>query len=104
MLGRIALDNPWMLSQADRRWFGSDEPVPTRREVLEAAVPYMIRRAGEGASRGLLIQPLMNLFAGRRGAKAWKRVLTALPSAGPDGFGAALEQALGCLDSGLLNE
>ena len=104
MLGRIALDNPWMLSQADRRWFGSDEPVPTRREVLEAAVPYMIRRAGEGASRGLLIQPLMNLFAGRRGAKAWKRVLTALPSAGPNGFGAALEQALGCLDSGLLNE
>lgn len=104
MLGRIALDNPWMLSQADRRWFGSDEPSVTRREVLEAAVPYMIRRTGEGASPGLIIQPLMNLFAGRRGAKAWKRVLTALPSAGPGGFGTALEQAVRTLDSELLDE
>jgi tRNA-dihydrouridine synthase A len=104
MLGRIALDNPWMLSQADGRWFGSDEPSPTRREVLESAIPYMVRRAETGASRGLLIQPLMNLFTGRAGAKAWKRAMTALPSEGPEGFGAALEKAAMALDPELLDE
>ncbi len=106
MLGRIALDNPWMLSQVDRRWFGSDileYQSTTRRAVLEAAVPYLIRRAEEGASRGVLIQPLMNLFAGEKGAKAWKRTLTAVPSAGPEGFAGALEDAVTALDSNLLD-
>lgn len=103
MLGRAALDNPWMLSQADRLWFGSEERANTRRKVLEAAVPYMIERAAAGASRGHLIQPLMNLFAGERGAKAWKRTLTALPSAGPEGFGPSLEAAVAGLDSSLLD-
>jgi len=100
MLGRIALDNPWMLSGADRRWFGSDTqeyPQPTRKDILDAAVPYLIRRAKEGASRGVLIQPLMNLFAGKNGAKAWKRALTAVPSAGPDGFAGALEDTVASL-------
>ena len=104
MLGRIALDDPWMLADADRRWFGDEGPGPSRREVLEAAVPYMVRRAEAGASRGLLIQPLMNLFSGRRGAKAWKRAMTEIHSAGPEGFGAALEAAVGLLDDDLLDE
>ncbi|MCK5735360.1 MAG: tRNA dihydrouridine(20/20a) synthase DusA [Spirochaetaceae bacterium] len=104
MLGRIALDKPWMLSQADRRWFASDQPPPTRRDVLDAAVPYLIRRAEEGASRGVLIQPLMNLFAGENGAKAWKRALTAVPPAGPEGFASAMETAVKELPSNLLDE
>jgi len=103
MLGRIALDNPWMLSQADRRWFASENPPPSRREVLEAALPYIIRRAEEGASRGVLIQPLMNLFAGERGAKAWKRALTAVPSAGAEGFPGALKAAVESLPPELLD-
>jgi len=103
MLGRIALDNPWMLSRADQHWFGSESSRPSRREVLAAAIPYLVHRAEEGASRGVLIQPLMNLFAGEKGAKAWKRSLTAVPSAGPEGFSGALEQAVEALDPDLLN-
>lgn len=104
MLGRIALDDPWLLSDADRRWFKDSRIPATRRGVLEEAIPYMIRRAEEGASRGLLIQPLMNLFSGRRGAKAWKRAMTEIHSAGPEGFGSALEAAIGLIDDELLDE
>ncbi len=104
MLGRIALDNPWILADADRRWFGDDRLPPSRREVLEEAIPYMVRRSEEGASRGLLIQPLMNLFAGRKGARGWKRAMTEIHSAGADGFGAALESAVKTIDSELLDE
>jgi tRNA-dihydrouridine synthase A len=102
MLGRAALDNPWMLSQADRRWFASEELPPTRKKLLEEVLPYLIRRAEEGASRGVLIQPLMNLFAGERGAKAWKRALTGVPSAGPEGFAGALMKAVENLDPDLM--
>ena len=104
MMGRIALDDPWMLAAADARWFGDPSPPPTRRDVLEEAVPYLSRRAEEGASRGQLIQPLMGLFAGRRGAKGWKRALTALPAAGPEGFAAALRSAVEAMDSEILDE
>ena len=104
MLGRIALDDPFLLASADRRWFGSDQAPPTRRAILEQALPYLVRRAAEGASRGLLIQPLMNLFAGRRGAKAWKRAMTAVPSVGPELFSASLEAAVAAVSDEVLDE
>jgi tRNA-dihydrouridine synthase A len=94
MLGRIALDQPWLLSQADRRWFGSGEPEKSRREVIEACLPYIIRRSGEGASRSGLLQPLMNLLAGQRGAREWKRLLASLPPVPPGDFPSALEKVL----------
>ncbi len=104
MLGRIALDNPWLLADADRRWFRDESRSPSRREVLESAIPYMVHRAESGASRGLLIQPLMNLFAGRKGAKAWKRAMTEIHGVGANGFGSALEAAVRLIDDELLDE
>ena len=102
MLGRLALDNPWMLSRIDRRWFGQAGPGPSRREILQAAIPYMIERAERGASRGRLIQATMNIFAGRRGAKTWKRAMTAIH--GADSFAEALQTALDAMDAELLDE
>ena len=104
MLGRVALDNPWMLAEADLRWFGVTGQGPSRREILEAALPYMARRAEEGASRGLLLQPIMNLFAGRHGAKSWKRAMTELPKVGLKGFAAGLEAAVSRINPALLDE
>lgn len=103
MLGRLALDDPWILSLADQLWFADSSPAPTRRDVLEASIPYMVRRAEQGASRGLLIQPLMNLFAGQRGAKSWKRAMTELHGAGSEGFAGALWAAVDLLDNELLD-
>ena len=103
MLGRIALDNPWMLSGADSRWFGDSSRPPSRREVLEEILPYLARRACEGASAGNLIQPLMGFFAGKRGAKAWKRALTKIPSASPASFESLLRNALGMMDGEVLD-
>lgn len=102
MLGRIALDNPWMLAIADQRWFGQEKPGPTRREILEAAIPYMVHRAEEGISRGTLIQATMNIFSGRHGAKGWKRAMTELHNA--ESFADALETAMAVIDPAVLDE
>jgi len=104
MLGRVALDRPWFLSAVDRRWFGSDEPQPSRQEVLETCIPYAIRRFEEGISRGLLIQPLMNLFAGKPGSRAWKRALSALTATSPREFAFGLEKAAAGMSDEILNE
>jgi len=104
MLGRVALDRPWFLSTVDRRWFGSDRPQPSRHEVLEACIPYAIRRFEEGAPRGLLIQPLMNLFAGKPGSRAWKRALSALMAASPREFSSGLKKAAAGMSAEILNE
>ncbi len=104
MLGRIALDNPWMLADVDRHWFNSPLPGPSRREILESALPYLTGWAEKGASRGLLLQGIMNLFAGRRGARLWRRALTGLSTGPPEDFAVGLETALSLMDASILDE
>ncbi len=104
MLGRAALDNPWMLSQADSRWFGSDSAPPARREVLEKMFPYMIEQEGRGVSRGLLIQPVMNLFAGCPGSRTWKRLLSETLTKSESDFADMLYLALAAMDPEILDE
>ena len=104
MLGRIALDDPWMLAGADKRWFGANEDGPSRREILEAAIPYLIRRAKQGVSCGFLIQAFINLFSGRHGSKAWRRTLTELSSADPERFAHGLKKAVTLMNPILLDE
>jgi tRNA-dihydrouridine synthase A len=103
MLGRVALDDPWFLSKVDRRWFGSQSPPASRRELLDAWIPYISRRYEAGASRGMLIQPLMNLFAGKPGAKAWKRTLTELLSSPAEDFVHRLERAADGMNQAILD-
>ncbi len=104
MLGRIALDNPWMLADVDRHWFNSPSPGPSRREIIESAIPYLADCAERGSSRGLLLQGIMNLFAGRRGARLWRRVLTGLLTGHPKNFAIGLETALSMMDESILDE
>jgi len=89
MLGRIALDNPYMLSRIDA--LGGDERPLSRRDIFEMAVPYIVRRAEQGVPRGLLIAPLLNLYKGRPGAGATRRLLNQAVSCPPDNFARFLE-------------
>jgi len=76
MIGRAAADTPYLFASVDRRFFGADTPVPTRHEVVEATLPYIERRLGEGEQLHRLVKPMLNLFAGQPGARAWRRHLS----------------------------
>lgn len=85
MIGRAAYDEPFLLAAADREVFGADTPAPSRRAVLEAYVPYVERRLGQGVPLKHLTRHLLHLFAGRPGARSWRRTLSErahLPGAG----------------------
>ncbi len=89
MIGRAAWDDPWIFAEVDARFFperASTESAPSRGAVIEAYLEHVNAHLGgyrdaQGKQRGpsptTLLRPLMNLFTGRPGTKAWKRAVSA---------------------------
>ncbi len=76
MIGRAAYSDPWILAEADRRIYGQPTPVPDRRQVLEAYIPFVERQLAQGVGLGWLVRPIMGLFQGVPGARVWRRRLS----------------------------
>ncbi len=76
MIGRGAIDDPYLFAEADRRLFGEEAPAPTREAAVRGVLPYYAEWLERGARLHLLSRGLHNLFAGLPGARAWRRALT----------------------------
>jgi tRNA-dihydrouridine synthase A len=76
MIGRAAYDNPYVFAPADALCCGRDAPVPSRRQVIEAMIPYVEHWVARGAAAGWILRHMLGLFAHQRVAKAWKRYLS----------------------------
>lgn len=76
MIGRAAYSDPWILAEADHRVYGQPTPVPDRRQVLEAYIPFVERQLAQGVGLGWLVRPIMGLFQGLPGARVWRRRLS----------------------------
>lgn len=76
MIGRAAYDNPYLFALADTLCFGDEAPPPTRRQVLEAMIPYVEDWVARGLAAGRILRHMLGLFAHQRVAKAWKRLLS----------------------------
>lgn len=77
MIGRAAYHSPWLLAEADRLVFGHITPIPERAAVLGNYLAYMQARHGLGTPLSALTRPLLGLFQGEPGARAWRRALSA---------------------------
>jgi tRNA-dihydrouridine synthase A len=93
MIGRAAYHQPAdILAQADRRVFGhgSDR---TAEEAVAAMLPYIEAHLATGGRLHQITRHMLGLFAGRPGARAWRRTLSegaTQPGAGPELVEAAL--------------
>jgi tRNA-dihydrouridine synthase A len=76
MIGRAAEDDPFVFARADSTIYGAEDPVRTRRDAAEAFLPFIEDRLDSGESLYNLVRPMLNLFAGQRGARAWRRALS----------------------------
>jgi len=74
MLGRAAYQNPMMLAEVDARFFGG-APVDVDAAV-EAYAEHVARRLAQGARLHPLIKPMLGLYAGRPGARQFRRHLS----------------------------
>jgi len=93
MLGREAYYNPWMLAGVDPALFGEPATHGTRRETVEAFLPYLEREFAAGTPLSAMTRHLLPLFQGQPGARAWRRTLSEdshRPGAGPGLLLAAL--------------
>ena len=96
MLGRAAYSDPWLLADADRRLFGTQNPVTVRQEAMESLLPYAERLAADGVRLHALARHIHGLFQGCPGARAFRRHLAEnahLPGAGPEVLAAAASLA-----------
>ncbi|WP_298847462.1 tRNA dihydrouridine(20/20a) synthase DusA [uncultured Ruegeria sp.] len=94
MIGRAAYHQPGdVLSDADRRIFGTGstrDPIA----IVHQMVPYVERHLANGGRVHQITRHMLGLFAGRPGARAWRRAL----SEGAVQDGAGSEVMLQALD------
>ncbi|MEO1043770.1 MAG: tRNA dihydrouridine(20/20a) synthase DusA [Pseudomonadota bacterium] len=95
MIGRAAYHAPWdVLGDADRRIFGQDNPCDAPEDAVERMIPYIEGHLSEGGRLHSVTRHMLGLFAGKPGARAWRRVL----SEGATKDGAGTELLLAALD------
>ncbi len=93
MLGRAAYHDPGLLGAVDARIFGEGREVGPF-EAVEAHRPYLAARLAEGVRLAAMSRHMLGLFAGRPGARRWRRLMTegaARPGAGLEVLDRALE-------------
>ena len=76
MIGRAAYDDPYMLAEVDQRFFASQSAPLSRRQVLEALFPYLRKELQDGTPLHCMVRPVLGLFRGVPGARAWRRTLS----------------------------
>lgn len=76
MLGRAAYQEPEILLQVDRELFQEDPPVRDGLEAVWAFEPYVAARLAEGVRLHEMTRHMLGLFAGRPGARAFRRHLS----------------------------
>lgn len=90
MLGRAISENPWVLAELSAALFG-ERPQSCRADAVAAYRPYVEQQLAAGVPLRVLLRPLIGLYQGQPGARAWRRALTVLP---PGAGVEALDQAL----------
>ncbi len=98
MIGREAYQHPWFLAEAERALLGGTPPA-SRVAVVEAMLPYVQAQLEAGQRLHSITRHMLGLFAGRPGARAWRRRLS--EEAGRPGAGVEiLRSALGAILAG----
>ncbi len=98
MIGRAAYHTPAeILGPSDRRIFGVAGPDTRAEDAALAMRPYIADELAKGARLTQITRHMLHLFAGRPGARGWRRTLSEgahLPGAGLELFDVALSKVM----------
>ena len=104
MIGRAAYDNPWLFAAVDQQFYGDAPRTLTRAAVLDEMVPYIERRVREsGKHARSVLRHMLGLFAGRPGARRYKRMLSGPMDVDLD-VAALLTEAMRAIPAEVLHE
>ncbi|MBC6437901.1 MAG: tRNA dihydrouridine(20/20a) synthase DusA [Rhodobacteraceae bacterium] len=98
MVGRAAYHTPSdILLPADQAIFGTRTPTRRAEDVVRDMLPYIEAHLTRGGTPGQVTRHMLGMFAGRPGARHWKRVLSRHahhPGTGPAIVEAALAEVV----------
>jgi tRNA-dihydrouridine synthase A len=93
MMGRAAYHDPGLLGAVDLRLFDAGTPAVTPYDAVERYLPHVRAELDRGLRLPPLVRPLLGLFQGQPGARAWRRILT-VDSLAPGAGEAVIARAL----------
>ena len=76
MVGRAAYQNPELLLAVDPELFGEEAPFADAFAAIEAFYPYVERQLARGERLAAMTRHMLGFFAGRPGARRYRRRLT----------------------------
>lgn len=79
MIGRASYEDCYLLTKFDEVFDNSYHKAITRKEILEAYLPYVEKELSLGTSSYALLSPIQSLFLGKKGSKLFKQ-LTSSPN------------------------
>ncbi len=98
MMGRAAWHTPGLLGAVDRRLFGEAAGDVGPETAVRRYLPHVAAERARGVRLASLVRPLLGLFHGRPGARAWRRTLT-VDSLHPEAGAEVIERALEALEA-----
>ena len=103
MLGRVAYENPMILSFLDSMIEGSGpESSVSRRDVIGEMIGYAKKIEKEGLRSTSILKHMYGIFHGKRGSRRWKQIIT--PPYSADKASEILEAAIDEMDDHILDE
>lgn len=76
MVGREAYQNPGLLLSIDQAFFNDTAERPSRHEAIRQYRPYVAEELAQGTRLNALLKPLLGVFQGVPGARAFRRHLS----------------------------
>ncbi|NKB48521.1 MAG: tRNA dihydrouridine(20/20a) synthase DusA [Alphaproteobacteria bacterium] len=76
MIGREAYQNPYVMAEVDRRFFGETAAASTRHDIVDRLCPYVEQSVADGVPLKSITRHVLGLFNGQPGARAWRRYLS----------------------------
>lgn len=76
MMGREAYHNPYIMAQVDQRFYGAEDAVLTRMEIIEKLFPYIQEEVSKGTRLHAISRHILGLFNGQPGARKWRRYIS----------------------------
>jgi tRNA-dihydrouridine synthase A len=68
----VTFQNPYLLAEVDRRFYGDTVPAPTRLEVLQRFESYVKQELSKGMALHHLTRHILGLLRGQPGARQWR--------------------------------
>lgn len=73
MLGREAYQNPYLLAEVDSQLYGCEQPLISRRKVVEKMFSYIEKQLANGTHLSHISRHMLGLYQGIHGGRRFRR-------------------------------